>query len=257
MNRTMEFSFKRFMLLIRNDIYVNRVIILMASAAISLLIIIFLFPFLWSEQYKEAADNINIIYPRILYIFGLIITVNIFKDIHNEVNCPVRLLLPASILEKYASRVLLSTMLFAVGLTALISAVSLIYAGIIRLLFGSCIAFFNPFSKRILFHVVFYFMCQAPFILGAVYFKKSFFIKTFLCFGIFAVLLWKFCSFMGDYYVYILYSGIFFTPDTYNPLPVIGPIGNTFKWAVHIYLCYFFILSCWITGFIRLKEKEI
>ena len=275
MKGAMEFNLKRFFILIRNDIYLNRVIILIASALIILLIITISIllensigsnpigsAIVGGKYSNQVTDYIYRIYSVILIFFGIRITANIFKDINNEVNCPVRLLIPASMLEKYLSRVLLSTVFFAVGLTALFSAVFLIYAGLSKLFLGYCNVFFNPFSKRIFYYIVFYFILQAPFILGAAYFKKNPFIKTFLCFIIFYVLLRKFCIFMGinfmsDYYVHILYSGIFRAIETPNPLPAMGPIGNTFKWAVHIYLCYFFILSCWITGYIRLKEKEI
>ncbi len=262
MNGIMEFNLKRFLLLIRNDIYLNMRAILITSVIVAAGLVLssrlgIKFSFIDSVMlfYKD-------IYFLVLPIGGLIINNKIFKSMHDEVKGPGWLTLPASMFEKYASRISLSTILFAAGTMALFFLTSLISKGLYLMFSASSHALFNPFDKTICFGTAAYFGLFSIFMLGSIYFKKIPFIKTILCLVILYFLLDPFfvilhITLTHDYYNYILYSGMVVDSVAKELIPVMGPIGNILKWTIHIYFCYVLALSCWIIGFIRLKEKEI
>jgi hypothetical protein len=259
MNSIKRFDPRRFLLLIRNDLFMNRYsfLIFLAAAAGALLFL----------KLMGGANNSTFYqnwYFVILFVIGLNKTEKIFKGMHDDVKGPAWLTLPASTLEKFSSRALFLTVVFSIGLMAFFFLMSLTSEALNRWLIGSSHLIFNPFEKKVLVSTYVYIILQSLFMLGAIYFKKSPGIKTFLSLIIYVL-------------VFVIIAGvavkIFFGGSILNFAFAGNPVTNvqelvaendtvTKIWSVirsaaHFAFWYVLAPLCWIVGYIRLREKEV
>jgi hypothetical protein len=173
------FKPERVYLLIRNPIVLNRSAILIVSGAFGGILL-----------FISAIDAFGACRPRlhqglylgILYVGGFILTSRIFKELHDKIRGPFWLLVPASVLEKTVSRIALTTVVYIAASMLMYFVFSLISEGFNSLLFNRNHPFFNPFDRRILKGVAFYFVLQSPLLVGAIYFRKHALSKTVLAF---------------------------------------------------------------------------
>jgi hypothetical protein len=252
MNNIKGFSLKRFFLMIRNTLFLERSIILISSAAIGGIVILLSIN---SAMTSPDSSFYPTFYLVILYIGGLMLTEYVFKGLHDETKGAAWLVLPASIFEKFTSQLVLTTAVFSAGVMTLFFLISLISEGIMHLLIGSGHGLFNPFSEKILWDTLVYFIIQSIFLLGALYFKRSSTMKTILslCIYFFIFIIVTGIS------VKILYSGFLkdFLLNLFNKNDAVTQIWSITKRATHIGFWYVFAPLCWVIGYIRLKEKEV
>jgi hypothetical protein len=256
MNSLKEFNTRRFLLLIRNDLFLNRKYILIF---LTVIIGVLLFQLMTSQSWQEIRiiDHPNF-YDLALFILGISLTERIFREIHDEVKGPAYLTLPASTLEKFLSRFVLCTIIIFVGITMYLFLVSLSLGGVNNLLTGESNKFFQPFNKQILTTGWTFFISQSCFMLGAIYFKKNSFIKTilsivtyFLIFLILEAVIFK--IFTGGPFGKIFFPYSKFAVKNEPFIKALKLSDNTIK----IILWYFLAPIFWLIAYIRLKEKEV
>lgn len=122
-----------------------------------------------------------------LFIAGFIMTSRAFLEVHLKSRNHDWLMLPASLPEKWLSRLLLTTLGVGIGMMLYFWLFSLLAAGLSALLYGRAYPLFNPVDHEIGLLVANYMVLQSIFFAGAAYFKKAHFIKTVLAISGFAV----------------------------------------------------------------------
>ena len=172
-----SFQPKRIYLLIRNAIVLNRSSILISTAALAgVLILISL-----ADAYGSLSPHFHRnAYLIVFFPAGFLLTSRTFKTLHDPVKGYAWLLLPASNLEKALSRILLTTLIYIVGSLVVYLLFSFVCEGLNQVILGRRHPFFNPLDRVILNCVLTYISIQAPFLIGAVYFKKHALSKTVL-----------------------------------------------------------------------------
>jgi len=176
----------RVILLIRNALVLNRSsIAFVAGAAAGILLFVSLMDVFGARRPRLH----QYLYLLVLFSGGLLLTGRSFKALHDPVQGLSWLLLPASLLEKTLARVLLTTVVYAAGSMLLYLAFSILSEGLNLLLFERRHALFFPFDPLVLKGALTYTAVQAPFLLGAVYFRKHALSKTVLVLLGFSLLL--------------------------------------------------------------------
>lgn len=268
MNSINRFSLRRFFLLVRNDLYLNQSLFLISAAAVfgSL----FIFSGLHMYLYTHMPNSISVpkdfyitAYPLFLFACGAVITAKIFNEVNDEIKGPVWLSLPASMLEKFTSRLFLTTILFIIAMMALFFLTSLISESLNPLMFGPSHSIFNPFNKEALISASKYFIGQSFFLLGAIYFKKNALMKTVLSLAVYDIFLGIIVSSGGR----ILFRETSFVNNFSNPSGILSEIiiknsmvpqdWNIEKNLYYIVFWYLLTIVCWGIAYIRLKEAEV
>ncbi len=264
------FNAKRFLQLIKNDLYNNRFFFFItATAALGILLLLFLYD---SINPITSSTHIAVGFYGI-FLGGLIITARLFGNLHDETKVVEWHMLPASLLEKFSSRLILSTIIYACGWYLFFFLLSLVSETLCQWLFGSSQQIFNPFNPEVLHATLLCWIYQSVLLCGVVYFRKHAVAKTVLVFVLYLLLLGFFgviaLNFLfGKYSSNIgfrVYFGVkvfsmgghmseglktFFQSDG------AGSIISTANWLKHIYLVYIFMPACWVVGYFRLKEME-
>lgn len=177
MQNEKAFQPARVYLLIRNTLILNRSSIVTVSAALSVLLFLI--------SLVDAYGNTNLLFHRNLYLAvffpsGILLTSRIFKGLHNPITGTQWLLLPASILEKTLSRILITTVVYMAGSLIVYFVFSIVSEGINRAVVSRSHDLFNPFDPVVLKSMLTYLTVQSPFLAGAVYFQKHTLSKTIL-----------------------------------------------------------------------------
>lgn len=172
-----SFQARRVLRLIRNTLVLQRTaIVVQASAAAGILLLLSL-----ADAMLLSSPGLHqSLYLVVLFAGGLLLTSRSFKDLHDPVQGPFWLLLPASLPEKTLSRVLLTTVVFLAGSLLGYWAFSLLAEGCNWLIFQRRHPLFVPFSPEVLKGVLAYTALQAPFLLGAATFRRHALSKTIL-----------------------------------------------------------------------------
>lgn len=119
-------------------------------------------------------------YIQLLFLGGLISTSFAFREVRQNGAGIFYLTLPASALEKFASKLLATTVGYAVGSLLFFTATAAVSEGLNRLVFGSGHGMFNPFNPAILKAAGLYMLVQSAFLLGSIWFRKLAFVRTVL-----------------------------------------------------------------------------
>ena len=262
MNRQSRFVPARCWLLVRNALLLNRSAILIVSAAIGGVSLII------SGMDALTACRPGFhqgLYLAILYVGGLIVTSKSFNELHHPQKGTAWLVLPASSLEKFASRWLLSTCICVIGTLIIYFFFSVISEGLNALLFGGRHPLFQPFDGTVMKGIALYFVLQAPFLAGAVTFRKHALSKTLLVFIVYTFIF----SFVVILAVRILFSshfdGMLFSDGFIHRLPEVmfgdlststGKIGRIGLWTWRILFWAVAAPVFWTIGYYRLEETE-
>jgi hypothetical protein len=120
------------------------------------------------------------LYNSLLFLGGFIVTSLAFREVRQNGGGILYLTLPASSLEKYASKLIATSVGYALGSAVFTTAVAAASEGINRLIFGFGNAFFNPFDTGVLEILGYYLVAQSVFLLGSIWWRKIAFLKTIL-----------------------------------------------------------------------------
>ena len=256
---------KRLILLIKRDFLTGYrgVLIAMASVAGFVILVSAL-----SNIGGENGDFHIGLFTSLLIVGGGIVTSLAFREMHLGERSYFYLTLPGSMFEKFLSKLLVTSIGYAVGTLAFYSAVALASEGINHLIFGYSHPLFNPFTVEVLRIVALYLVIQAIFLAGSAYFKKLAFLKTVLVWNLFIIgtaLVAGFAAwliFRGDYLV-----GGMVKPEIeilLNRLNNTGTmeaffvkVGGGFWLALKILFWAVLAPVCWLISYFRLTEIEV
>ena len=252
----------RFYLLVRNGIVLNKSAILIISAAVGgvLLFLSALDAFLgYRPRFHQG------LYLGVLYVGGLIVTNRVFKEFHDTVKGPAWLLIPASLFEKASSRIALSTVMYVITTMIIYFCFSLVSEGFNWLLFKRHHPLFNPFDQWVLHGVALYFVLQAPFLVGAIYFQKHSLSKTILSllgyiFAFFVIVVIAMWLIFGDYFDGLIPSLGMLIEQHGTSYEAIGAnierLGSVALWFWRIIFWALIPPLCWTICYYRLRETE-
>lgn len=183
-----------------------------------------------------------------LFAWGTIATSVCFSDLHGRATNTAFLLLPASALEKTASRLLICTVGLIAYLLLLTTLLSWVLEGINTLWIDERRGFFSPLDELSWPLLPHFLVAQALFFLGAAWFRKVWWIKTVgavigIVIGLGAVaagLLWMVGPMQclnADCYQVPLFDG----------LSAAAPVA------------YFYLLPpfCWFVAWLRVSEAQV
>lgn len=265
--KTMEvnqyFSFARFGHLLKREFSQNKRIILMIAAVAFLLIGGNALGWAYNREhgFHEFA------YPFYLLVGGFILTSLSFTEMNPHDGRLFYLTLPASSLEKFVSRWLITGLGFATVYTIGYYLISSIANGLGQSIFDFNIGSFNFFTEENMLLFRLYLAIQTIFLLGAVYFRKYAIFKTVLstvlfaiCMAITAVLLFRLVMFD-------LFDGLYhFNPEmSINGKTVpVEPSRKYQRFMEHNAENYFRTIGLWVIpavllviGYFKLKETEL
>lgn len=227
------FNWQRFSHLIINDLRLHLKTILIVS--VTLLICLILLPL----DTRSFAT-----YQMILFIGGFIITGLAFNDLHDRNRAHAFLMLPCSHLERFLSRWLLTSLMYALGVLIFYYVFSTLNSFTNAILFKQPFLLLNIFEPTLWIEIGKYIILQSVVLLGAIVFKRYALIKTilvtsgFIFFLIITSLLitWKSC------------------PNCF--LAMSETIAAILKGG---YFIFWIILApiCWYLTYLRLTEYEL
>lgn len=168
---------KRAWISLRNDATVlYRSFILAVAVVLSIALVITVFVF----RSGTAWNYYDFLFGPLLYIGGYIYTAGMFSDVHHQLKGSYYLLVPASITEKFVSRLVISGLLYVIGITLAVSVFSYLIYFLAKGTSGAYLPVFSPFRPKIIKSCGIYLVTQSLFLFGSTLFRKHAFLKTFL-----------------------------------------------------------------------------
>lgn len=182
---TNQFLFSRFQLVLKRYVVLNqRTWVIGFLSVAGFLLAIAILPFL-SNMIRVNDPGFSAVRELSIFFYvlgGLVLTSMIFNEIHSPTKAFQFLTLPSTTLEKLAAAWFTSTVIYSIAVLAGIFVLSILIETIkgVNTGFWGSMAIFNPFAPDVIETILRYFFYQSVFLLGAVYFKKNNFLKTFL-----------------------------------------------------------------------------
>jgi len=259
-----SFDTRRFVLLARRDFRMNGKTLLVSGVAAASAIVLI------SLLNASSGPDPNFhrgLYGVFLFFGGLISASMMFTEAHRKETNHAWLMLPASNLEKFLSRLIYSSAGFVLASIAVYSLASAVSELLNAVIVGRRHPFFNPFTQVDPAAVLRYLVLQSVFLYGAVLFRKNHFIKTVVC----IVLALIFGGLLFAWYVnsrYGVFHGQFtlgfeFPPDAFR-LRLSSEAREdlvSFVEAVKAVLAflYWVVLAplCWTLTYIRLRKVQV
>ena len=210
-------------------------------------------------------------FVQTLFFGGFIVTSLAFREVRQNGGGIFYLTIPASTFEKLASKLVVNSVGYSLGLLVFYTALASASEGILRLVFGRGNAFFNPFDPMVLKAVALYLVTQSVYLLGSIWFRKLAFVKTALWLGVFIIgvaivaagavrIIWADHFVLGrlgsDAMRFGKYSMVL-PPDIFSAG---SPEWNgllRFKLAAEILLYGALAPVCWLASFFKLSEIEV
>lgn len=223
MNTLDMLSCKRLSTLIINDLLLHSKNIMVVSA--TLMVFLALMPF-HVTSYPTA-------YFMILYIGGFIISSFAFADYHDPRKAFLYLTLPCTNLERFLSKWLLTTLIYAMGLLLIYYLFSVLSFSVNLLIYHQQMQLLDISQPELWIGIGKYIILQSVILLGAITFRKYALIKTgltigclFLAFSLFMSLAaWIFCP-------HCISNGIHFRLSTENQYFTFWLIAAPLFWVV-------------------------
>lgn len=177
MNLNNTFNPDRFFLLFKKDLIQGYKTLLITAAAV----IGATFFLLLVSTPGEASQEVHMgLFIPMLWAGGLIFTSLVFKEAHSINLIHGWLMTPASRLEKYLQKLLMTTVFFIVALLAAFFVSTALNSLVYLLFFSQRPPLFNPFQSWVWINIGHYLIVQSIFFLGAIWFRKFNFVKTVL-----------------------------------------------------------------------------
>ena len=246
------FEPKRFLLLLRNDLmtHFKTSLIIIGSIIGALSFLVFLANFNGSLSRLHLESFKLVIIPG-----GYLLTAASFRFLHEKNRSSFYLTLPASHIEKLLSRLVLTTIGFVVGVSALYYVFSLLASGASVFINGDSLPVFNPFEHGNIVLISFYWITQSVFLLGAIHFRSHHFIKTIFS-------LWLFIAVIIIFTIGVVWLAFDVSLFGYNQiyhLKQLGlgdmsqPVFRIMKMLIVYGIAPFF----WLISYLKLKEYEV
>ncbi len=188
---TTAFKPRRFAQLLLRDLAGGYKSLLVAMAAVAGSVLLVSALTVLGRKLAGASVGVPTFYPNLfvnlLFLGGFIVTSLAFREARQNGGGIFYLTLPASSLEKFASKLLATSVGYALGSLVFFTAAAAVSEGVNRLIFGFGNTFFNPFGPGVLEAIGYYLIFQSVFLLGSVWWKKLALVKTVLMMQLVAV----------------------------------------------------------------------
>ena len=234
------FNPTRFLLLTRNDLWLiwMRVAVFIGSS-LGIFIIILVIIVLHEEKFEEKIPNIPHEMAFLIVFVVLIPTAVVtFKEFHKTEDSYAWLTLPGSLLEKYANRLLLTSLGYYLIFTISYTLFFAIFDTYFRLFYNSTGILFNPFGRIVLDYLSLYLAAHALVLVGALYFKPAGFI----------IALSTIMGFVIPLYIIAVEVGM--TDSQLEIIKILVYVTDRIPlWGVITPIC-------WVVGYYLLKRKE-
>ncbi len=251
------FDPKRFGLLLRKECRANHRTLLIVMA---LVVAFLLFSAnVYADDPDDGAAWFNKTwYPVILFLGGFLFTSVSFQEFVGDAQRQFYLNLPASNLEKFAGKWLITAGVFPIAYTLLYQILSLLIGAWVKHLYNfefEILPLFGAFQRG---YLQLYIVLQSIFLIGAIVFHRYAIVKT--SFGLLLIGLALLASFYGC--VRLLFPEYFDGFEVINPGPqlkegfndwIAGPFWTALQYAFYLLLWPVMLLI----GYFKLKEKEV
>jgi hypothetical protein len=262
------FSPRRVFLLLKRDFVHGYGGVLIAMAAVGGVMLLFSF---LSMLRGAGGEYYAPFYAGLLFLGGFISTSSVFRELHQPGAGPFYLTLPGTLVEKLVSKLLVSSVGFAVATLLFVGGVSALSELINRAVFGAGHTLFNPVAPRNLLAAATYLVVQSMFLLGSIWFRKVAFIKTVLAqiiiaigFGIIAGVIFRLV--LGSAFTGRGVSaemGNMFSSNFGN-FTINGQMSGVMARGAQAFstiarVCFWGLLApfCWVAAYFRLRETEV
>lgn len=260
MKTPVQFSLPRFAKVLQNDLRrFARPILLGTAAVIAFLLI----NYVANVDIHQAPDESINFHPNmfgiLLFIGGLVLTSFAFFELGRKEEGISFLLLPASHLEKWLSRWLITGFGFAAYFSLAYSVLSLAGDGITMALTGNQVQSLNIFADPAVLLLKVYLVVHSVFLAGAVIFGRLSVVKTpaaliviGLAFVLVTIVLFK-VVFLGT-----IPLADFEPPRGYQITTSYQVFTEETLWPLAQWLFWWIVPPFfWLTSFLRLNEKEV
>ena len=194
-----------------------------------------------------------------LFIGGLIFTSTVFDEMNHPQPKQFYLTTPSSHLEKFGSKLLLSTIVYTVLTMVLFVVISFVTTTLIELRTGRDLEYFNPFFGENIEIIKSYLIIQSIFLLGAVTFRQVSFLKTLaIIIGIgFVLSSISLTIGIGSLIQYFPWKGDIDVNMT--DIDKDGIEGTMDVFLKVVYWLYLLLLAplMWLISYFKLTEKEV
>ncbi len=260
----LEFNPARVSLLLKKELFHDNKKTLLAIGAVFAFLLVLAFSHI-IDNGDTSMRNYHINRYALILIFGGILYSSFA---FNELNAPLEranyLILPASHLEKFASKWIQTVIIFPIVFTLLYFLFMFIVNGLASS-YGKQINTLqwtthpNGAPGIIGFYMI-YVAVQSIFLLGSAHFRKYELFKT----GLFAILLASSLAFVAIGTIYLVFidqlDSIYFSfPNDLHARPSDNflEFAETTMWNFVQFMFYAFLpIICWISGYFKLTEKE-
>ena len=198
-------------------------------------------------------------FPAFLFLGGFILTSMSFsQDMFSKNGQHNWLMLPASSIEKFLAKALLTAFAYPLALIVLFTISSIVIETTARVFMGDPFSMFNPFTSDIGRMLLHYLVTQSVFLLGATYFKKTHFVKTVLSLAVLATVVGMLFSLIARIAFAPYFDGLFVPKNMYVSMTILPESGayTTFKTILSILYWALLAPFCWFTSYQRVKEVQ-
>ena len=246
-----ELSIKRLYLLMRCEVLLHkRTLFLVIATVLGILLLSAVF----SPDRAETIFANPSTFLVILFIAGFWISSKAFRILHIPRLARNYLLLPASQLEKFLSRWLLTSVGLALFFVALYFVFSLVVYGLVWVFYQISIPLFVVASAKLWHGILIYCILQSIILLASIYFRGHCLLKLVL-----TLVVLKF----GIFIFTVLMSSIFLGHTIANAPFALSQLAFAFPTMGHFFLAsvvWIFWLGlapfCWLVSYVRFKESE-
>ena len=242
------FSLRRLSLLIKNDIIINRSIIMIVIAAAAGVLLLYN---LINSLNIMRVDTHPVAFLWFLFLGGLWVTSLSSKNLHEAEVSASYLMLPCSTLEKFLSKLFITSMGYAVAVLAFYTFFYWIMGGIYSIWVHHVYLVSTPLLSATWDIIGIYIILQSLFFLGSIYFRHHSVIKTVLVLSVLGILLSLFVLMVSAVFFHSLFiHGNFWIPELSTSTSLFYHIVKFLFWVV-------LAPVCWVIGYFRFKEVEI
>ena len=242
-----ELSMKRLYLLMRCDMLLQkRTVLLMAGVILGVL---FLYAILTPEVTSAMFARPHL-FLTLLFLVGFWVSSKTFRVLHLPRLARGYLLLPASQMEKFISRLFLTSFGLALFGVVIYFIFSLLVYGLVWVFYQVSVPIFAITSEALWRGIAIYCILQSVVLLSSIYFKNHCLLKLVLTLAIL-----KLCLFVFTLCMSLIFFVQVPTVVSYEilALPTTGPLVKImFSWLFWFGLAPF----CWLVSYVRLKESE-
>ena len=199
------FNIDRFIHVLRRDLSIGGRTTWIVGGAI-VIVLLFLALSYASDQDTGFHESF---YPTVLLIGGFVLTSISFNEMIKPESRQFYLGLPASNLEKFLSKWLITWIAYAVGVTLAYWILSLLMIGLSQYFFNFEFERFNLFDEVNWLYFKIYLVAQSFFLLGAIAFRKFTFFKTYLAFTIISLVFIACCFLIYKMVLWDYQEGLF------------------------------------------------